>query len=58
MMLELIKILGGFIGFMFICVSIVVVVSWVVLMAVNDVGVDINTEFDETDNDFDSRDLL
>ena len=58
MMLELIKILGGFIGFMFVCVSIVVVVSWVVLMAVNDVGVDINTEFDETDNDFDSRDLL
>ena len=58
MMLELIKILGGFIGFMFICVSVVVVVSWVVLMAVNDVGVDINTEFDETDNDFDSRDLL
>ena len=57
-MLELIKILGGFIGFMFICVSVVVVVSWVVLMAVNDVGVDINTEFDETDNDFDSRDLL
>ena len=58
MMLELIKILGGFIGFMFICVSVVVVVSWVVLMAVNDVCVDINTEFDETDNDFDSRDLL
>ena len=58
MMIELIKILGGFIGFMFICVSVVVVVSWVVLMAVNDVGVDINTEFDETDNDFDSRDLL
>ena len=58
MMLELIKILGGFIGFMFICVSIVVVVSWVVLMAVNDVGVDINTAFDATDNDFDSRDLL
>ena len=58
MMLELIKILGGFIGFMFVCVSIVVVVSWVVLMAVNDVGVDINTEFDEMDNDFDSRDLL
>ena len=57
-MMELIKILGGFIGFMFICVSVVVVVSWVVLMAVNDVGVDINTEFDETDNDFDSRDLL
>ena len=57
-MIELIKILGGFIGFMFICVSVVVVVSWVVLMAVNDVGVDINTEFDETDNDFDSRDLL
>ena len=58
MMLELLKIFGGFIGFMFICVSVVVVVSWVVLMAVNDVGVDINTEFDETDNDFDSRDLL
>ena len=58
MMLELIKILGGFIAFMFVCVSIVVVVSWVVLMAVNDVGVDINTEFDEMDNDFDSRDLL
>ena len=57
-MMELLKIFGGFIGFMFICVSIVVVVSWVVLMAVNDVGVDINTEFDETDNDFDSRDLL
>ena len=57
-MMELLKKLGGFIGFMFICVSVVVVVSWVVLMAVNDVGVDINTEFDETDNDFDSRDLL
>ena len=57
-MMELLKIFGGFIGFMFVCVSIVVVVSWVVLMAVNDVGVDINTEFDETDNDFDSRDLL
>ena len=57
-MMELLKIFGGFIGFMFICVSVVVVVSWVVLMAVNDVGVDINTEFDETDNDFDSRDLL
>ena len=57
-MMELLKIFGGFIGFMFICVSIVVVVAWVVLMAVNDVGVDINTEFDEMDNDFDSRDLL
>ena len=57
-MMELLKIFGGFIGFMFICVAVVVVVSWVVLMAVNDVGVDINTEFDETDNDFDSRDLL
>ena len=57
-MMELLKIFGGFIGFMFVCVSIVVVVSWVVLMAVNDVGVDINTEFDEMDNDFDSRDLL
>jgi hypothetical protein len=58
MIMELLKIFGGFIGFMFICVSVVVVVSWVMLMAVNDVGVDINTEFDETDNDFDSRDLL
>ena len=58
MMLELIKIFGGFIGFMFICVSVVVVGARVVLMAVNDVGVDINTEFDEMDNDFDSRDLL
>ena len=55
-MMELLKIFGGFIGFMFICVSVVVVVSWVMLMAVNDI--DINTEFDETDNDFDSRDLL
>jgi hypothetical protein len=58
MIMELLKIFGGFIGFMFVCVSVVVVVSWVMLMAVNDVGVDINTEFDETDNDFDSRDLL
>ena len=58
MIMELLKIFGGFIGFMFVCVSVVVVVSWVMLMAVNDVGVDINTEFDEMDNDFDSRDLL
>ena len=56
--MDLLMIFVGFIGFMFICVSVVVVVSWVMLMAVNDVGVDINTEFDETDNDFDSRDLL
>ncbi len=55
-MMELLKIFGGFIGFMFVCVSVVVVVSWVMLMAVNDI--DINTEFDEMDNDFDSRDLL
>ena len=55
-MMELLKIFGGFIGFMFVCVSVVVVVSWVMLMAVNDI--DINTEVDEMDNDFDSRDLL
>ena len=41
-MMELLKIFGGFIGFMFVCVSVVVVVSWVMLMAVNDI--DINTE--------------